>query len=125
MVRDFEPLDVMQDFLLSVVQDVPEELAMHVRSLQSTVITLRHELETLERLETRVDQTRQRLRQELEYLQMRTMSLADTATKASVIEPLARKLRDIVSVDLMGELISDQTNKDDGTIASRDDPDDC
>lgn len=120
-----EPLNIMQEFLLDVIEEVPEELAMHVRSIQGVVVALKHELETLERIEERSARTRNRIRQQLEYLQMRTMALADTATKATVIEPLAVRLKKMVQevreIDFFGG--PDAIPGDDRSIADRGGPD--
>lgn len=124
MAQNFEPLDVMQDFLLDVIEQVPDEMTGLIRTMQNTLVALRHELETLERLEQRTGNVRRRLAQQMEYLQLTILSLADSVTKASVVEPLAKRLRQMLGemrdIDLFGDLDGKQKNANDGAASGRD-----
>lgn len=84
---------IVQDFLLDVMDRVPDELIEGVRAAQRTTLNLESQLAHALTMNKRAAASLERLAQELSYLKIAVGHLSDTAIKLTIARPLVRKLR--------------------------------
>jgi 3-methyladenine DNA glycosylase/8-oxoguanine DNA glycosylase len=90
-----DPIDVIADFLLDIMERLPSDLEMEARAFQNEIHVLETHLVRIKRQNQAVAASLERLTEIKDYFKDIAANLGDTSMLATVIRPLCYKLREL------------------------------
>jgi hypothetical protein len=92
---ELQALDVLENFLLDIMERLPSDLAMQTRELQQEIETLDVYLARVKRQNQAVAASLARIDNIVGYFRKIAFQLGDTSMLSTVIRPLVHKMREL------------------------------
>ena len=90
-------VDVLEEFLLDIMERIPPDLETETKALQNEIQILETQLARVKRQNQAVSASLERLAEIVDYFKRIAYSLGDTSMRATVIRPLINKFRELAA----------------------------